>query len=129
MDKDKLNELADHLETLQDKTAMELNVQTCREDKVPAFCMSKWTHDCDSPACVAGHCVHHFMPRRFRVIVRQPGEGKSLQNEAARILGLDEETSIDLFIPPEKDSTAYDADAIRAARVLRHLASTGEVDR
>jgi hypothetical protein len=86
------------------------------------FNMWGYRHPCGSPSCIAGWAIHSF-PR-----VRSD-EGP--QSHAAKILGISWDEASPLFDPEHYVEGVMDMRSItpaHAAAVLRHLASSGEVD-
>lgn len=118
MNKERILELADHLERLMDPAT----------ETEAGFSMSIWDsegedlrgqypdhsgHDCGTLCCIAGW-TERLWP--------EPDD------YAGDILGLSRAMSYDLFEPRESYPDPYTSTPRRAAAVLRHLAATGEVD-
>lgn len=70
---------------------------------------------CGTSACIAGHALLMFDPKAIFI------------GDAEPILGLDAARANALFKPKNWDHPKYN-NRRRAARVLRHLATTGNVD-
>ncbi len=111
MDKQKLNELADHIDELHRESPEKFNM---KEYEI-----------CNSPACIAGHTVHYFEPEKFLKNVAGDEDVENLHDLAAEILDLASDTAFPLFIP--RHPKAYDATAAQGAKVLRLLAKTEKV--
>ena len=98
-------------------------------ERVPLeeFDMSMVTHSCGAPSCMAGWWAYGAKY-----------DGADKMGAAAIALNLSRIEESDLFTPgassPGVDKlhdncvSPYDATSAQAARVLRHLAATGEVD-
>lgn len=80
------------------------------------FSMQDYTHRCGTPSCIAG-----WANSVFEAVDLNSGE------VAAVILGLDFEQESSLFYPSGYSEASKHTPA-QAARTLRHLAATGEVD-
>ncbi|MCV0350234.1 MAG: hypothetical protein K5863_09165 [Nitratireductor sp.] len=90
---------------------------------------------CNSTACIAGWaCLALDYDGTFRKTIRTKEPNGLYEGVAAEILDLDEDTALSLFEPMNTDfddRTDVRWDTItpqQAAKVLRHLAKTGEVD-
>lgn len=105
------------------------------------FSMGDWVEDhgglnCQTAACIAGYavCAAHGEDRAKQAVFRPEGRLKlfpghrGIQDEAARILGLTEEQSDQLFVMDGWDHPMEKVTKKQAAKVLRHLAETGKVD-
>lgn len=77
---------------------------------------------CGTQACIAGHAV--ILRKGLAYASKMNAHRIAL--EAEEILGLDRGKANDLFTPAPGEG--YLNDPRRAARVLRHLAETGDVD-
>lgn len=101
-------------------------------------------HQCGSTACIAGWATSYIEPDgSVRMKPRSPDEMRALVDGvpdpellgfygvgATKILGLDPEQAAELFEPMNNGLDDRDWDAVtprQAAKVLRHLAKTGEV--
>ena len=99
-----LLELADHLENLDER-----------------FDMRKWS------CCIAGHCCKMYGVK---------GQERYYPDVAQQILGLNDDEAAHLFRPKDNKDKSWlksqigirEVDNKQAARVVRHLAITGEVD-
>jgi hypothetical protein len=116
MNTDHIRHLADVIER---QPHTDLNAPT-------GFCMTNWTHNCGTPACIAG----------WANFVQDDGDlylGDI--SAAARWLGITRSQAGELFAPDEnlceEDGPLFlwsDITPTHAAAVLRHLADTGCVD-
>ena len=99
----RLRQLADHIESLP----------------TGAYDQTRYLHFCGSPACIAGHAVALFGSGRL------PERIGLYSGLACDLLDLDDDKGDALFsaFPP----LGRDARPDDAARVLRHLAATGDV--
>lgn len=109
MNKDRILELADHIE------------------KSETYDQRTWFHTCGTPACIAGHAAMLFAADKLL----QMGHMKCpdiAQNE----LGLSWIKSQRLFdgspLGFTEDEGFIKVSSAHAVKVLRHLAETGEVD-
>ena len=86
-----------------------------------------WFHGCNTPSCIAGHCVSRKGWKKIGIGVVKKGEKiGSVNKTAGDILGLEKELADRLFTSlPYIEGTPTPLDA---AATLRHLAETGEVD-
>jgi hypothetical protein len=119
MNKERILQLADHLDNLPPTE--------------PGFYMGSWfqpvdenldgdsteviRNECGTAACIAGHALRYFedVPVKFSYPALAAGE----------ILDLTYGQGDDLFTP---FNHMNETDPHKAARVLRHLAATGEVE-
>jgi hypothetical protein len=131
MDKKRLLKLAEVLES--DEAAKHFDMESFYDDgagNLPNVRVGEFIHRCGSVACIAGWAVATFDPKRT---TRDDTLGL-----ATALLGLNSQQAHRLFVPGEErgcdefsDRTrrsVYDATAAEAAKVVRHLAETGEVD-
>ncbi|MCY4641436.1 MAG: hypothetical protein OXC41_01870 [Gammaproteobacteria bacterium] len=131
MKKDRIHELADHLETVVDTQYIKA------EPGRGVFNMNTWFHadqnksdeyECQTPACICGHALHYFDHAKY-VELCSIGSAADWEGEGAKVLGLSKEMATELFCPNEDFYTeAYGIDAAEAAGILRNLAETGKVD-
>lgn len=128
MNKERLLQLANVLES--DKAAKHFNMDFFFshdgyvQPSVPVSINKELEGHCGSVACIAGWTVGHFHPDGILF----PFE---ISQQAAWLLGLDNIQKIKLFTPGVPESNEFDpykASAKQAAKVVRHLAETGEVD-
>lgn len=125
MNKERITQLADHLDTL---TEDEFDMGQFERGR-------RYDHDlsdfaCYTPSCIAGYAAHMFAPDRKD----EQGHIRSCSLVAKEVLDLDGAHSRQLFLPsPEDFSVArydehvYGATPQQAAQVLRILRDTGEV--
>lgn len=121
------------------------------------FDLSRWRHPCGTPSCLAGHSAwmahnqgipYADFATAFPCLTPERVDAfNSLdtQSEGARWLGLDDMQSSLLFVPsranlygglgvphldlgPTADDARQRVTAPWAARVLRHLARTGDIE-
>ena len=113
MHRERALSLAKHLEGLE----------TSRVGDGDGYCQGSWTHECGTPACVAGHAAALSRGREW-VKGSAPGP---ISREAARWLELEEEEAAVLFraIPFRWRSAPTARDA---AATVRHMAETGQVE-
>ena len=78
-------------------------------------------HGCKTTACIAGWTLSLLKPKWEDL------NAHDIEQGARSILGLDQEQAEDLFYLPDYMSR-NSVTAKQAARTLRHLAETGEVD-
>lgn len=135
MNIERINELADHIEGL---TWVDIGFKDDdgvreRAWRGELFSMRSWTYldsdyRCETPACMAGHCVALFGGGAYR--------RNDPEYNAMRLLGLSEDQAIELFSPGGEhadftittDSDPRFISPARAAAQLRRVAETGEVD-
>ena len=117
MNKDRIIELADHIEKLP---YCEIELAS---KNMPAFNMEHTHFDCGTPACLSGHTLALW------------AKGKESHNRAFELLGLTFEQCGQLFTPDLArahycSSRGYPGfiTSKRAAKVLRRLADTGRVN-
>lgn len=106
MNKERVLQLADLIETVED------------------FDMSDYTHgpaSCGSPSCIAGWAAWEELnrPKGLRF--------DECESHATVYLELTDAQAHDLFCGSEPAAALRGITAVEAARVLRHLAETGEV--
>lgn len=112
MNTDNIRRLADIIEQQPHTTVSALS----------GFTMLNWTHDCGTPACIAGWANYlHNSDGREQVRMESA-------YRARLWLGLGEEDADELFGIGEDDPGLESVTPTHAAAVLRHLADTGEVD-
>jgi hypothetical protein len=94
------------------------------EEADEGFTMESITHDCGTPACIAGWAA-------WEALGRQRGDLYSIHTDldakAREFLDIDPLKAEDLFYPPFPIVYATVTPS-EAAATLRHLAETGEVD-
>lgn len=115
MNKQKILDLADFIENLPPKQ----------------FNMAVYgvAHECGTIACIAGWAAvlegatvdKH---ESFHIL----GEWIGAHKFAAKALGINEKTSLDLFTPIDEHESLSDITKEQAVKTLRKLAETGEVD-
>ena len=114
MNIERIRELADHVEKLK-------HVPYIKRAGGPGqFNMRGYTFSCGTPACIAGHAVALF----------GGDPDLSIGEAAANALGINyEEDFHPLFEPPYPNLFPWSKiTPAQAARCLRHLADTGDVD-
>lgn len=119
MNIERINALADLIEQ---------QPQSLHDDQ-PGFNMNRFVHHCGTPSCIAGWAAWEALqrPANIQETWREGERYRDVEDEAREYLGIDAETAGRLF---------WGTDGIKlepitkeqAARVLRHLAQTGEVD-
>ncbi len=126
MNKERLMELADHIEAV----GYQRIVKRKGTNPEAQFDMRQWVHECGAPGCIAGHGVNHFEPDTYQECLKlQEGPDEdvnamqtAISREAQRILDLDYLTACRLFNPHAIDNV-YDSGPDKAADVLRKLAA------
>lgn len=131
MNKKRILKLADVIETEAGQHGLGFNMDTYLNsvDKDISG------HNCGTVACIAGWTTFLFDPRgRLRSPARASKDAIAANNSSTRtgdfhntagdILGLTEIEANELFLPSAFD----DPTPAQAAKVLRHLAETGEVE-
>ena len=99
------------------------------------FAMARFTHDCGSPACIAGHAIALFGDRNLLSRTVNPIERwPLLSREASAVLDIERIQAQVLFAPcaplanaAGRRGTRQYISRFRAADVLDHLADTGQV--
>lgn len=94
-------------------------------------------HDCHTMCCIAGYAVMMFCNTTASAALRMDWELRAPGNTlswvvdvlplARQVLDLDQKTADDLFTPPGYDDWGVWPPE-RAARMIRHLIDTGEVN-
>ena len=113
MNKERLLLLAEHLEKPETAEHFDLSYYFYRAS--PHEDVGTSIHLCGTTACVAGHAIALFSPE-------YKPTPQSAFWAAVRVLDLEEETACNLFLNWDDNYSAAEA-----ARVVRHLAETGEV--
>jgi hypothetical protein len=139
MNIDKINALAekmehwDEIDGIGQVQGFEMGDFACRyqrgEENLAAKYGVHWAngHKCGTAGCIAGCAVAMQYP------YREITESAHIAEEAEEILELTCDQAIELFMPSSTSVIysgpgPYDITPQQAARVLRHLAATGEVD-
>jgi hypothetical protein len=98
----------------------------------PSFNMSRWVHDCGTPACIAGHLVGTRVRKRVALLQAEDDAAgiEYMIAKAAPLLAISEEVARHLFMPWTlfRSLSSPEISAEWAAACLRKLAETGEVD-
>ncbi|QIG75334.1 hypothetical protein EVC29_105 [Rhizobium phage RHph_Y52] len=117
MNKERILQLADHIENLPDPSK---------------FDMGSYGHRCGAPACFAGHTFELFAGGH-----RETLGGGEIHATAASLLDLTDVEADRLFTPSTvvirefgqiDHITPYDISNKTGAKVLRHFAETGTID-
>lgn len=109
------------------------------KDGISGFDMSSWSDPndkwrcCGTACCIGGAADQWFVKGAhdaysvpdIMLIERLAEQGNS---KAAKALGLDGEKAVDLFFPERNGIYMHTIDAPWAARCIRKLIATGEVD-
>ncbi|MBB3411264.1 hypothetical protein FHT87_005217 [Rhizobium sp. BK316] len=95
------------------------------EDDAEGFTMTAITHDCGTPACIAGWAAWEALGRPSGHLYDVACD---LEGEATDYLGINPMKADLLFYPPEEVGLYQEITPSQAAATLRHLAETGEVD-
>lgn len=112
MNVERINALADMIEVMPHTTV----------SAEEGFSMANWSHDCGTPACIAGWAAY---------LAKGPGVliNHSCYDVAADFLDINVCLADELFEPRLGDVDLWDEiEPKHAAEVLRHLAQTGNVD-
>lgn len=127
MNKDRIRQLAEHLR--KPETAGHFNMEyfcgTIPDGETRGASVGEVIHACGTVACIAGHALALFAP-----MTEITGW---MVDAGAEALEIDDEEVTDALFTPEglemgNGVNAYKATNLQAARVLDHLAETGEVD-
>lgn len=122
MNKERLEALASHIEKLAPHHCDADAGEGC-------FTMSTYFYSCGSPACIAGHCVALFEPELFtKTVIENPVDNSIVLHQAKNLLGLSFGTAQRLFRMVGTQRTYLEITPTGAAKVLRHLARTGNVN-
>ena len=132
MNKERILELADHIETLEQiDNYVGWHPLYGKCDARHGFDMGVYKYGCGAPACVAGWAVHLFKPEVIETSVGDPDTYRMAQEA----LGLDPWNASALFLdrPHDEDEgdampSAYDITPEMAVRTLRNLAEWGFVE-
>ena len=119
MNKVRLLELADHLETLTHHPDDGLYDEVIGSEKF--FNLSAYTFECEAPACIAGHAAAMFSDL-YDV---------DIHDEAELVLDLTTKQADNLFLPSLHKVIAkrmIDVTPQEAAKVVRHFAETEKID-
>lgn len=81
------------------------------------FNMTHYTHNCDTPCCIAGWAAH-----------QTGNKDRPAWIEATEYLGLADDVADNLFLMWDSDISFESVTPSHAAAVLRHLADHGVVD-
>lgn len=131
MNKTRILNLADHLESSKVVNAFSMSCYS-REDVI-------YNNPCNSAGCIAGHTYFLFVNGEINLNEVNPNE---IHSKAKEALGITHAQASDLFTPC---TGAVDEDRkhahwlsnrrelsyisrFRAAKVLRHMVETGEID-
>ena len=94
------------------------------EDAAEGFTMESITHDCGTPACIAGWAAWEASGRQSRDLYDIYAD---VEGQAREFLGIGYSEADVLFYPPFPVIYAT-VTPTEAAATLRHLAETGRVD-
>jgi len=137
-----INAVAELLKNIPPKLNTGFNMGSYSQEVADSDYSTNVEHKCGTTACIAGWVAEFFKTdgtllkrRRTDEQIQRMGYGgvTPYSEVAAGILGIDDRTAYELFEPmnARPSLAAADWDAVtpqQAAKVLRHLATTGEVD-
>ena len=96
---------------------------------IQGFDMTDFTHHCGTPACIAGWSIWEFFGRSDENLDELvQASNKTYSAIACEYLGIPGEQGEILFFPEGFDKPWNEITQQEAARVLRNLAETGQVD-
>ena len=91
------------------------------------FDMSSYTHDCDTPACLAGHGARLFWKLDLQGLNLEDGVASELDIAGGKANKLFRPVTYNFHFSADLNGEGYITKE-HAVATLRHLAKTGEVD-
>ena len=133
--KEKILQLADHLETLpryRFHLGRRLKPLSAPEPNPDPYQAALYIYNCETVGGIAGYaCLLFVDPGRHDNPGEMPYFGMDFAGEAQHLLGLDDDQADALFMPSAKDGMLAEYQDVtnqHAAITLRNLATTGRVD-